>query len=77
MAQEIDFDFENNGVEQSFDGQGDVGVQIFAGLNYRLSRSWSIGGEIRYGSTTGINLGPVRALDYSPTSLQIGLSYRF
>ncbi|MFK7965900.1 MAG: porin family protein [Burkholderiaceae bacterium] len=76
-GQEIDIDLEQDGIEQSFDGQGDIGVQVLAGLNYRLSEAWTIGGEFRYGKTSGIDLGPIRGLNYSPTTLQLTMSYRF
>jgi len=76
-GQEIDIDLEGDGFEQSFDGQGDIGVQVFAGLNYKLSNAWSVGGELRYGRTTGIDLGVLKGLEYAPTTLQVGLTYRF
>ena len=81
--QEIDIDLEQNGVETSLSGDGDIGYQLFAGADYKLDEQWSMGFELRYGSTTGIDLkgegnnGRYRDLDYQPTTLQIGLTYRY
>ena len=76
-GQEIDIDLEQGGIEQSFDGQGDIGVQVLAGVNYRLSETWTIGAEVRYGRTSGIDLGPIKDLNYSPTTVQFSMGYRF
>lgn len=81
--QEVDLDLEGNGPEQSFSGDGDVGLQLFAGSNYHFSEHWSAHGELRYGSLTGIDLegenngGSIGDLDYQPVTLQLGLTYRF
>ncbi|TQV73155.1 porin family protein [Aliikangiella marina] len=82
-VQEIDIDLEENGVEQSFSQQGKFGSQFFAGLNYQLSSQWDINTELRYSRFTDIdlrneaNLGQINGLDYTPTTLQLGFSYRF
>lgn len=81
--QEIDIDLEQSGVETSLSGEGDIGYQLFAGADYKLDEQWSVGFELRYGSTTGIDLkgegnnGRYRNLDYQPTTLQIGLTYQY
>lgn len=82
-VQEIDIDLEGNGPEQSFSGDGDVGVQVFAGASYRISPNWSAQGELRYGRITGLDLtgegnpGTISDFDYEPLTLQIGLKYDF
>ncbi len=83
-AQEIDIDLETAGVETSFEGDGDVGYRLFAGVDYELAERWSVNGELRYGSTTGITLANEAApgseftdLDYEPLTLAVGLRYRF
>lgn len=81
--QEVDIDLEGNGPEQSFSGDGDVGLQVFVGSNYRFSERWAAHGELRYGSVTGIDLegennaGTISGFDYEPFTLQVGLSYQF
>lgn len=82
-VQEIDIDLEGNGPEQSFSGDGDFGVQLFLGSNYRLTKRWSAHGEVRYGVLSGIDLegenvpGNISDLDYDPLTLQFGINYRF
>ncbi len=82
-VQEVDIDLEDAGAEQSFSGDGDVGIQVFVGTNYRLSEHWSAHGELRYGSISGIDLegenvgGVIRDFDYKPVTAQLGLSYNF
>lgn len=81
--QEVDIDLEGNGPEQSFSGDGDTGLQVIIGSNYRLSNHWSAHGELRYGSITGIDLenesgeGSFQRFDYEPFTLQIGVTYKF
>ncbi len=81
--QEIDIDLEQDGTETSLSGDGDIGYQLFAGADYRLDEQWSVGVELRYGSTTGIDLkgegnnGRYKDLDYEPTTLQLGLTYNY
>jgi len=83
-VQEIDLDFEQNGVESSYTSDGDVGYQVFAGLNYDLSPSWDLQSELRYGSITDITLKSEAAngdsftgMDYQPFTVQLGLVYQF
>ena len=82
--QEIDIDLERGGEELSYSGSGDVGYQVFAGLNYDLSNRWALQSEIRYGSITNIDLesegndsGEFKGLDYDTTTFQIGVVYKF
>jgi opacity protein-like surface antigen len=81
--QEVDIDFEGVGPEQSFSGDGDVGIQVFVGTNYRLSERWSAQGELRYGRIGGIDLegenvsGSISGFDYEPFTAQLGLRYHF
>jgi len=82
--QEIDIDLERNGIEQSYSGDGDVGLQVFAGVNYQLSRNWQLQTQLRYGSLSDIELsgeegavGEFSDFDYQPITLQIGTTYRF
>ena len=83
VMQEIDLDLEQNGNETSLSGSGDVGYQLFAGIDYKIDEDWSLGAELRYGSTTDIDLkgegnnGQFKGLDYEPTTLQVGMTYRF
>ncbi len=83
-AEEIDIDLERNGDEQSYSGDGDVGYQVFAGINYDLADKWQLQGELRYGSITDIDLsgegsdnGEFDGIDYETTTLQLGLVYNF
>jgi len=82
--QEVDIDLESNGTEISYSGDGDVGLQVFAGAKYAINPQWSIHGELRYGSNSGIELegeegavGSFTDLDYQPLTVQVGLNYKF
>ena len=68
----------------SYSGDGDVGYQVFAGINYDLNQTWKLQSELRYGSITDIDLegegndvGEFDSIDYETTTLQIGLVYDF
>lgn len=83
-AQEIDIDIERNGAEQSFSSDGDMGYQLFAGVNYDLGKKLSFQSELRYGKIADIDLeaeqansGKFNNMDYETTSLQMGLVYDF
>ena len=82
--QEIDIDLEGNGPEQSYSGDGDIGVQLFLGADYALSDAWALQGEVRYARFSDIDLdgearaeGSLTGLDYEPLTLQLGIVYRF
>ncbi len=82
-GQEIDIDFEVNGTEQSYTGDGDLGFQIMTGVKYLINDSWSLNGEIRYGRFSSVDLsgegttGQINDLDYDPVTLGLGLQYNF
>ena len=83
-VEEVDIDLERGGDELSYSGDGDIGYQLFAGINYDLNQDWKLQGELRYGSITGIDLegegsdrGEFDGIDYQTTTLQIGLVYDF
>ncbi len=83
-VEEIDIDLERNGDELSYSGDGDVGYQVFGGINYDLNQAWKLQSELRYGSITDIDLegegkdiGEFDGIDYETTTLQIGLVYDF
>lgn len=82
--QEVDIDLELDGNELSYSGDGDIGFQALAGVNYHLNKNWAIQVEARYTSITDIDLsgeegavGSMSGLDYEPTTLQFGVIYRF
>ena len=81
--QEIDLDVGQGSVERSFSDSGYAGYQMFAGISRRISNNWSVGGELRYGSITGVRLeeetGNSRVVDleYDPLTVQLGLKYTF
>ncbi len=84
LVEEIDIDLERGGEELSYSGDGEVGYQLFAGVDYRINPAWTLQGELRYGSITGIDLdgesgdpGKVEDIDYETTTLQVGLVYEF
>ncbi|MEO0369128.1 MAG: OmpW family outer membrane protein [Pseudomonadota bacterium] len=83
LAQEIDIDFENAAGERSFSTDGDVGFQIFAGVEYLMSGAWKIRGELRQAQLGSLNLesesgvGTVLDLDYDPLTLDISILRSF
>lgn len=82
-AQEIDIDLEEDSVEQSFSGNGQVGYQFFAGSWYEFSDLLSLDTQIRYGAISDIDLegegsaGEFQHLDYDTLTLQVGLNIAF
>lgn len=82
--QEVDIDLELEGNELSYSGDGDIGFQALAGVNYQLNKRWAVQLEARYTSITDIDLsgeegsiGSMSSLDYEPTTLQLGIIYKF
>ena len=82
--EEIDIDLERNGNEQSYSGDGDFGFQLFAGADYEFNANWKLQTELRYGRIDGVDLdgegsdrGSFDGIDYTTTTLQIGLVYGF
>lgn len=82
-VQEVDVDLETGGVELSYSGSGDVGFQLFTGVDYHLLENWDLQAELRYGSLSGIDLegenipGEITDLDYKTLTAQFGVLYRF
>ena len=84
LVQEIDIDLESAGEELSFSDSGNIGYQLFAGVNRKITDQWSVDVEVRYSSVSGIDLegeavtqGILSDLDYNSTTVQAGLRYRF
>ena len=82
--QEIDLDLEGAGPELSYSGDGEVGLQLFGGVNYHLDERWALNAELRYSHFDGVDLegesgaqGEIKSLDYAPLSAQIGVIYKF
>ena len=81
--QEIDLDSENSDGERSFSDSGSIGFQFMAGVDYDLTERLYLSGELRYSSQRSIDLseesgsGQVTGIDYNPTTLGIGIGYRF
>ena len=80
--QEIDIDFEENGVENSYSGD-DFGFQLMLGARYDVSERWFLESDIRYFFASDIEMsaedgavGNVVA-DYEPLSVSVGLGWRF
>ena len=83
-VQEVDIDLESNGQELSYSGGGDIGWQVFTGVDYRLSSQWVLQAEVRYQSITGVDLdaeasntGSFIDVDYHPATLQAAVKYNF
>lgn len=83
FSQEVDIDLEINGVELSYTSDGDTGFQVMGGVTYSINNSWSLNGEVRYGSFSGIdltgegNIGQINGLDYDPLTIGMGIQYNF
>jgi len=80
--QEIDIDFDENGVESSYSGD-DLGFQVMLGARYDMSERWFLETDIRYFFASDIEMtaegdavGRVVA-DYEPLSVTAGIGWRF
>ena len=80
--QEIDVDFEENGVESSYSGD-DFGFQVMLGARYDIGERWFLETDVRYFFATDIEmtaegnaLGRVEA-DYEPLSVTAGIVFVF
>ena len=80
--QEIDIDFEQSGIEQSF-STDDIGFQVMAGARYDLGENWFVDAEARYFFASDIEMtaednavGTVTA-DYDPLTFAISAGWRF
>ena len=83
-VEEIDIDLERGSEELSYSGDGDIGYQVFAGINYDLNEKWKLQSELRYGSIADIDLdgeggeaGEFDSIDYETTTIQVGLVFDF
>jgi len=83
-TQEIDIDLEENGVERSYSGDGDIGFQLMVGADYEVSDNLLLNGEIRYGAMSSVEMtgeenatGTLTGFDYNPLTIGIGLKYKF
>jgi len=83
-VQEVDIDFQQGEQELSYAGDGDVGLQAFAGLDYAVTEHLSLQAELRYTSISGLDLEPEEGasgriidIDYQPSTFQLGAVYRF
>lgn len=82
--QEVDIDIEKNESELSYSANGDIGLQVFGGVNYELNNNWDLQAEVRTTSITGIDFeaetsstGSFSGLDYKPTTVQFAMVYNF
>lgn len=80
----LDVDVDRGGIEQGYARKGGVAVQAIAGVEYSLSPRWSLSGDVRWsrmGSGSFEATTPGNTLSgqpkYQPTSLDLGVSYRF
>ena len=80
--QEIDIDFEENGVESSYSGD-DIGFQLMLGARYDMSERWFLETDVRYFFASDIEMtaeenavGRVVA-DYEPLSVTAGIGWKF
>lgn len=83
-VQEVDIDLELDGTELSYSGDGDIGYQIFAGVDYHINKQWKVQLEARYTQIEDIALsseqgfqGNMNDLSYKPSTIQLGLIYSF
>ena len=82
FLQEIDVDFENAGVETSFETD-DVGIQLQAGARYRFGDNWFVDAGVRYliASDVGMELPSdttqTLTSDYDPLTVSVGFGRRF
>lgn len=81
--QEVDIDLERDGNEQSYSGDGEIGLQLLAGLSYDFAQHWSFAGELRVADNSDISLegegvaGEFSGLSYDPVTVQLGVNYNF
>lgn len=81
-VQEVDIDVNTSAGERSF-STDDIGVQLFAGVEYRIGARWSASLEARYLAVGKLDLdsegqgADSLSADYDRTSVLIGIGYRF
>jgi outer membrane protein len=80
---EIDLDTKRNGVETSYSTDGEFAWQAIAGVEYPLNNKWSLNADARYINVSSLDLkneagtGILKNVDYNPTSLMLGVTYKF
>jgi OOP family OmpA-OmpF porin len=80
---EIDLDMKRNGVETSYSTDGEFAWQAIAGVEYPLNNKWSLNADARYVNVSSLDLkneagtGTLKNVDYNPTSLMFGVTYKF
>ncbi len=80
-VQEVDVDFEENGVETSFETD-EFGWQLAAGVRLTSSKRWLVDAQVRWLNTSDITMeaedgvGTVTA-DYSPLNLLVAVGWRW
>jgi opacity protein-like surface antigen len=79
---EVDFDFENNGIERSYSGS-DTAIQLLFGARYRLGERFFMDAGLRYLKASSVRLesengtlGQIRA-DYQPWAATVALGWQF
>ncbi|MEZ5534542.1 MAG: OmpW family outer membrane protein [Thiolinea sp.] len=81
--QEIDLDLETANGDVSLSDSGQVGYQLFAGVNYPMTGNWQLQAELRYADFGEVDLdeeggsGKASNLEYQPLTVQLGVKYRF
>ncbi|MFK7887942.1 MAG: OmpW family protein [Gammaproteobacteria bacterium] len=82
FVQEIDIDFEIEGVETSFESD-ELGLQLQFGARYDINESLFIDAGVRYLTLSGAEMefpsdtSRVVEADYSPFTISAGLGWRF
>jgi outer membrane protein W len=81
---EIDMDLSRGGSEQEYSRRGGLATQAIVGGEVDLSDRWSVSADLRWtqmGSGTFKSTNPDASLGgkpkYQPTSLNVGVTYRF
>ncbi len=80
-VQEVDVDFEENGVETSFETD-DLGLQLAAGLRWTGGKRWMVDAQLRWLDISGVTMeaedgvGTVSA-DYAPLTLLVAAGWRW
>lgn len=83
-VQEIDLDLEESGLERSFSDSGDTLLNLMLGFDYGLTSNVSLNAELRLAKTQSVDLsaeenvsGSATDLAYSPSTLAVGIKWRF
>ena len=83
-VQEIDLDLEESGLERSYSDSGDTVVNFMLGFDYALTPDISVNAELRIARAQSEDLpaevnvsGSAGDLEYSPSTLGLGIKWRF